>query len=64
MALFTGGAVFCSHEPADIARAVLAAYERRDELMSQIPPWVARHETSVREQATSIRAAVGLTRAP
>jgi glycosyltransferase involved in cell wall biosynthesis len=58
--LFDRGAVFTSHEPAEIVRSVLTAYERRETLMAQIPEWVSRHEANIRERARTIRASVGL----
>lgn len=58
--LFTGGVVFSSHAPDEIARAVLTAYERRTELESEIPRWVSDHESATRQRADAIRAAVGL----
>jgi glycosyltransferase involved in cell wall biosynthesis len=62
--LFTHGTEFTSHEPADIVQAVLAAYDRRNALMAQIPDWVRAHETAVRGRAADIRAAVGLPPVP
>jgi glycosyltransferase involved in cell wall biosynthesis len=58
--LFTRGVVFSSHEPGEIARAVLTAYERRDELASEIPRWVSEHITATKDRAAAIRTAVGL----
>jgi len=60
MELFTHGTVFSSHEPDQLVRAVVSAYERRDALRAQIPEWVARHVAAVRERVAAIRAAVGL----
>jgi glycosyltransferase involved in cell wall biosynthesis len=59
--LFTHGTVFSSHEPDAIARAVVAAYERREALTSQIPDWVRGHDALIRTRAAAIRAAVGLS---
>jgi glycosyltransferase involved in cell wall biosynthesis len=58
--LFTGGAVFSSHEPSDIVRAVVSAYEQRDALMSQIPEWRRDHERTIAIRTKAIRDAVGL----
>lgn len=60
-ALFSRGAVFTSHEPSEIARAVLTAYERRDFLRSEIPSWVREHERAIGAHVVAIRADLGLT---
>jgi glycosyltransferase involved in cell wall biosynthesis len=59
--LFTHGTVFSSHDPADIAQAVLTAYETRGALAAQIPAWVRDHAERIRERATTIAQAVGLS---
>ncbi len=50
--LFTHGTVFCSHDPGEIAAAVVSAYENRAALSLQISDWVRRHH-----EATHIRVA-------
>ena len=58
--LFTHGTVFSSHGPADIADAVLSAYERREALKTQIAEWVVGHEAAIRKRGAALRAAVEL----
>ena len=58
--VFTHGTVFSSHEPASIADAVLAAYDRRSELHAQIADWVEQHAVATRARIAAIRAAMRL----
>ena len=58
--LFNRGVVLSSHEPEEIVRSVLTAYEQRSVLESEIPRWVSDHRTATRARASAIRAAVGL----
>jgi glycosyltransferase involved in cell wall biosynthesis len=58
--LFTHGTVFSSHDPAEIAQAVLTAYERRGVLRAQIAEWVERHQHATRNRIMALRAAVRL----
>ena len=58
--LFDRGAVFSSHDPAEIARSVLEAYERRHALEEQIPAWVSAHDAAIRARTAAIRTAIGL----
>jgi glycosyltransferase involved in cell wall biosynthesis len=58
--LFTRGTVFSSHDPHDIARAVVSAYERRSVLASEIAAWTVEHRVATRDRMTALRAAVGL----
>jgi hypothetical protein len=62
--LFTHGTVFSSHEPRDIAAAILTAYERRAVLATQIAEWRRRHQQSIRDRIAALRAAARLAAAP
>jgi glycosyltransferase involved in cell wall biosynthesis len=57
---FTHGTIFTSHDPRDIASAVVEAYGRRDQLGAQIPAWVVAHEAALHERAGALRAAADL----
>lgn len=58
--LFTHGTVFSSHDPEEIALAVVSAYERRSALKDQIAEWVVLHRQATRERIAALRAAVSL----
>ena len=59
-ALFSHGTVFTTHEPSEIARATLNAYEARNSLRSEIPCWVSNHERAIDAHVASIRSELGL----
>ena len=58
--LFTHGTVFCSHDPMDIADAVVAAYVQRAALKVQIESWVHQYHRATQARVSALRDAMSL----